>query len=66
MATVSKHALSDKRDKKPTLGKNVHFIGFLANTDASILQMSLDHGFRIEALPQDKAMDSPFTVLLTV
>ena len=62
MASVSKHAPSGKKDKKSMPGKNIHFIGFLANTDASILQMSFDHGFRIEAFSQDKAVDLISTV----
>jgi len=36
--------------------KKIDFVGFLTNADASILQVSLDHGFRIEALSQIEAM----------
>lgn len=37
--------------------KGVHFIGFLTNTDASILQLGFDYGFKIEALTQREAID---------
>lgn len=37
--------------------KKMHFIGFLTNADASILQLSLNHGFRIEALSKNEALD---------
>jgi len=30
--------------------KKIHFMGFLANTDSSILDVKLDHGFKIHAL----------------
>ena len=34
-------------------GKEIHFIGLLANTDSSILQVPLDHGFRIHAMSKE-------------
>ena len=34
-------------------GKEIHFIGLLANTDSSILQVPLDHGFRIHAMSEE-------------
>ena len=34
--------------------KRIHFIGFLANTDSSILNIKLDHGFKIEEMSEDK------------
>lgn len=37
--------------------KEIHFIGFLTNTDASILQLSLDHGFKIRAMSEKEAFD---------
>ena len=37
--------------------KKIYFIGFLTNTDASILQLSLNHGFKIRALSQNEALD---------
>ena len=33
----------------------IYFRGFLTNADASILQLSFDHGFKIRALSQDEA-----------
>jgi len=30
--------------------KEIHFMGLLANTDSSILNVKLDHGFKIYAL----------------
>ena len=33
----------------------IYFIGFLANTDSSIIKVNFDHNFKIEALPLDKA-----------
>lgn len=37
--------------------KKMHFMGFLINADASILQLSLNHGFKIEAMSQSEAID---------
>ena len=37
--------------------KKIHFIGFLTNADASILQLSLDHGFKIRAMSENEAFD---------
>ena len=37
--------------------KEIHFRGFLTNTDASILQLSLSHGFKIRALSESEASD---------
>ncbi len=34
-------------------GKDIHFIGLLANTDSSILNVTLDHGFKIHAMSNE-------------
>jgi len=34
--------------------KKLNFIGLLANTDLSILKVNLDHGFKVESLPEKK------------
>ena len=34
-------------------GKEIHFIGLLANTDSSILNVTLDHGFKIHAISKE-------------
>ena len=34
-------------------GKEIHFIGLLANTDSSILNVALDHGFKIHAMSKE-------------
>lgn len=33
--------------------KEIHFMGLLANTDSSILQVTLDHGFKIHAMSKE-------------
>jgi len=37
--------------------KKIHFMGFLTNTDASILQLNMEYGFEIRALSQKEALD---------
>ena len=37
--------------------KKIHFMGFLTNTDASILQLNLKYGFEIRSLPEKEALD---------
>ncbi len=41
---------SDSRKKAMAEKSKSHFIGFLANSDSSILDVKLDHGFQIESL----------------
>lgn len=36
--------------------KEIHFKGILANTDASILKVHLEHGFKFESLPYDEGI----------
>lgn len=36
--------------------EKINFIGFLANTDSSILKINLDHGFKIEAMTVDEGI----------
>jgi len=38
------------------LSERIFFIGFLTNTDASILPMSLDHSFKIEAISEKEGL----------
>lgn len=33
------------------------FLGFLVNVDSTILKVKLDHGFKIEAIPRDNAIE---------
>jgi len=37
-------------------GKEIHFIGLLANTDSSILNATLDHGFKIHAMSKENGV----------
>jgi len=37
--------------------KKIHFIGFLANIDSSILKVKLDHGFKIENMSCDEGVE---------
>ena len=36
--------------------ERIFFIGFLTNTDASILQVNLDHGFKMEAISEKEGL----------
>jgi len=36
--------------------KRIHFMGFLANADSSILKVSLDHGFKSEAISPEEGV----------
>jgi len=36
--------------------KKIHFAGFLANVDSSVLKVNLDHGFKIEAISEDEGV----------
>ncbi len=36
--------------------EKIYFIGFLTNTDSSILKINLDHGFKIEAMSVDEGI----------
>lgn len=42
--------------------KTVYFAGLLANVDSSVLDVKLDHGFEIEAIPEEKG--TPFICAL--
>ncbi len=36
--------------------RTIHFIGLLENTDSSVLNINLEHGFKLKSLPRDEGL----------
>ncbi len=56
MTIVVTRGPSKKKEKKP-MPRIIHYIGFLANADSSIMKVRLKHGFRVEAMSHPEAVD---------